>query len=79
MSMTASQAAAWKQIAAAYAHYCPAQDALMPVTELHARLPHLNAEAIGEALAQAAADGLAEVGATGETPLFRPLPAGAGA
>jgi hypothetical protein len=73
MALTESQAAIWKQIAQAYEQWDPDRNSLMPVRELHARLPAVAPEMIGNTLAQAASDRMAEVGSTGEDPEFKPL------
>jgi hypothetical protein len=44
----------------------------MPVSEL-SKSVNASADQIGDALAQAAADLLAEVGSVGEAPTFRPV------
>jgi hypothetical protein len=76
MALTESQAAIWKQIAQEYEQWKqrdPVRNSLMPVKELHARLPAVAPELIGNTLAQAASDRLAAVGSTGEDPEFKLL------
>ena len=73
MTMTTSQGAIWKQIAQIYDQWDPDWENLMPVKELQTRLPMVAPEIIGDTLAQAASDRLAEVGSIGEDPTFKPL------
>ncbi|WP_019142772.1 hypothetical protein [Noviherbaspirillum massiliense] len=73
MTMTSSQGAIWKQIAQVYDQWDPERHRLMPVKELSDKLPTVPPEMIGETLAQAASDQLAELGSIGENPEFRPL------
>jgi hypothetical protein len=73
MTMTSTQGAVWKQIAQIYDQWDPDWNGRMPVRELQARLPAVPPELIGETLAQAASDHLAEVGSVGEDPSFKPL------
>jgi hypothetical protein len=70
--MTAAQQATWHEIAEAYNEWDSGNHALMPVSELSACVS-ATSDQIGEALAQASADLLAEVGSLGEGPTFRPI------
>lgn len=72
MSMTAAQQITWAEIVTAYEDWNMGNNALMPVSEL-SKSVNATADQIGEALAQAAADLLAEVGSIGEGPTFRPV------
>lgn len=72
MPMTEAHAAIWKQIAQVYRQWDPDEDSLMPVSELAAQLPAVAPEMIGDTLAQAAEQSMAEVGHVGEDPGFKP-------
>jgi hypothetical protein len=72
MTMTAAQQATWNEIVDAYNEWNRGGHALMPVSEL-SKSVNASADQIGDALAQAAADLLAEVGSVGEAPTFRPV------
>lgn len=72
MAMSAAQQATWNEIVNAYNDWNTGDNALMPVSELSKGV-NASADQIGDALAQAAADLLAEVGSIGEAPTFRPL------
>lgn len=72
MTMTAAQQVTWAEILNAYDDWNMGHNALMPVSEL-SKSVNATADQIGEALAQAAADRLAEVGSIGEGPTFRPV------
>jgi hypothetical protein len=71
MAMTAAQQATWHEIVEAYDEWASGGNALMPVSELRESVS-ASSDQIGEALAQASADLLAEVGSVGEAPTFRP-------
>jgi hypothetical protein len=70
--MTAAQQITWAEIVNAYEDWNTGDNALMPVSEL-ARSVDATADQIGETLAQAAANLLAEVGSIGEGTIFRPV------
>jgi hypothetical protein len=73
MSLTTAQGAIWKQIAQVYLQWDPTRNKLMPVRELAENLPAVAPDLIGDTLAQAAAEDMAEVAHVGEDPSFRPL------
>lgn len=73
MALTQTQAVIWKQITQAYDQWNPDWDSLMPVRELMHTLPTVAPEMIGDTLAQAASEQLAEVEHVSEEPGFRPL------
>jgi hypothetical protein len=73
MTLTADQGAIWKQISHVYYQWDPSRTGRMPVRELAERLPAVAPDLIGETLAQAAADRIADVGHVGEDPTFKPL------
>jgi hypothetical protein len=75
MTMTAAQQATWNEIVDAYNDWNRGGNALMPVSEL-SKSVNASSDQIGDALAQAAVDLLAEVGSIGEAPTFRPVSAG---
>lgn len=70
--MNAAQQVTWAEILNAYNEWNQGDNALMPVSELSKQV-EATADQIGETLAQAAADELAEVGSIGEGPTFRPV------
>jgi hypothetical protein len=72
MAMTAAQQATWHEIIDAYNDWNKGDHALMPVSELSKNV-NASSDQIGDALAQAATDLLAEVGSIGEGPTFRPV------
>jgi hypothetical protein len=72
MAMNAAQQATWLEIVTAYNDWNKGDNALMPVSELNKTVT-ASSDQIGDTLAQAAADLLAEVGSIGEGPTFRPL------
>lgn len=69
--MNAAQQATWLEITEAYNEWNRGDNAFMPVSELSKSVT-ASSDQIGDALAQAAADLLAEVGSIGEEPTFRP-------
>lgn len=71
--MNANQYAVWKQISHVYAQWDPSRSGLMPVRDLAESLPTVAPDMIGDTLAQAAAERVAEVAHVGEDPTFRPL------
>lgn len=73
MTLSASQGEIWKRISEVYTQWDPERNGWMPVHELQAKLPEVAPELIGETLAQAAEEAMAEVGHVGESPGFRPL------
>lgn len=73
MPLTETQGAIWRRIAQEYHRWNPQHDRLMPVSELAPRLPEVAPEMIGDTLAQAASEHIAEVGHVDEDPCFRPL------
>jgi len=73
MAMTAMQGEVWKQITQTYLQWDPERDELMPVAELGEMLPAVEPELIGETLAQAASDQLAELGVDEDGACFRPM------
>lgn len=75
MAMTAAQQATWHEIIEAYNDWNKGDNALMPVSELNKSI-NASSDQISEALAQAEADLLAEVGSIGEGPTFRPISKG---
>jgi hypothetical protein len=72
MAMSAAQQATWHEIVDAYDDWNKGDNALMPVNEL-SKSVNASSDQIGDTLAQAAADQLAEVGSIGEGPTFRPV------
>jgi hypothetical protein len=70
--MTAAQQATWNEIVNAYDEWNRGDNALMPVSDLN-RSVDASSDQIGDALAQAATERLAEVGSIGEAPTFRPV------
>jgi hypothetical protein len=72
MAMNAAQQATWLEIMNAYDDWNRGDNALMPVSEL-SKSVSASSDQIGDTLAQAATDLLAEVGSIGEGPTFRPL------
>lgn len=68
MTMNSAQHAIWMEIRKAYVQWSNGGNGWMPVTDLAIDAAP---ERIGEALAQAQSDGLAEVGNIGEQPGFR--------
>lgn len=73
MALTQAQAVIWKQITHAYDQWNPNWDSLMPVSVLTESLPTVAPEMIGDTLAQAASEHLAEVESISEEPGFRPV------
>jgi hypothetical protein len=73
MAMNATQQAIWEEIKSAYEAWNKDDNGLMPVKQLHESV-NAAPERIGEALAQAATDQLAEVSSIEEEPQFKPLP-----
>ena len=73
MTMTAQQGEIWQKIVQLYGQANPDWQARMPVAQLQDKLPAVPPELIGETLAQAATDQLAEVDSIGEEPSFKPL------
>lgn len=74
MALTESQTAIWKEIAQVYEHWAASRECLMPVRELAAHMPGVAPDMIGDTLAQAASERIAEVEHVSEDPCFRPLP-----
>jgi hypothetical protein len=72
MTMTAAQQATWNEIVNAYNEWNRGDHALMPVSEL-SKTVDASSDQIGDTLAQAATELLAEVGSIGEAPTFRPV------
>jgi hypothetical protein len=72
MRMNAAQQITWAEIVNAYNDWNAGDNALMPVSEL-SKSVNATSDQIGETLAQAASDLLAEVGSIGEGPTFRPF------
>jgi hypothetical protein len=72
MTMTAAQQATWHEIVEAYDEWDTGHNRLMPVSELRESVG-ASSDQIADALAQASADMLAEVGNIGEGPTFRPI------
>jgi hypothetical protein len=72
MTMNAAQQATWHEIVEAYNEWNAGDNGLMPVSELRESVS-ASSDQIGDALAQASSDMLAEVGNIGEGPTFRPI------
>ncbi|MDB5795759.1 MAG: hypothetical protein JWR25_2138 [Noviherbaspirillum sp.] len=72
MTMNAAQQATWHEIIEAYNEWNAGDNGLMPVSELRENVS-ASSDQIGDALAQASSDMLAEVGNIGEGPTFRPI------
>ncbi|RJG06634.1 hypothetical protein D3870_11980 [Noviherbaspirillum cavernae] len=71
MAMTAAQQATWLEIVKAYDDWNAGNNALMPVHELDTSV-EASSDQIGDALAQAAADSLVDLGGIGAELAFRP-------
>jgi hypothetical protein len=73
MTMSTSQGELWRQIIRIYHQWDPDRNRLMPVKKLNDMLPAVPAEMIGDTLAQARADQLAELDNVDRPSEFRPL------
>lgn len=72
MPLTNAQREIWLRIADAYERWDPSRKQLMPIADLAEQLLDTVApNAIGAVLAEASADGLAEVDSIAENPSFR--------